>query len=188
MMKRRTAGWLLCLYALTATGASTSAQTANPYAGEERRVVKALSAKEVDALVQGRGMGLAKSAELNHYPGPSHSLDLAQDLNLTAEQRRGLEASMARMSAKAKQVGAEILALEGELDAAFARRTVNPAKLAELTARIGAGQGTLRRVHLEAHLETAALLTPEQIARYDALRGYSGIKAPSKHGGHAVKH
>ncbi len=33
-------------------------------------------------------------------------------------------------------------------------------------------RGRLRLAHLEAHLETAALLTPEQRQRYHHLRGH----------------
>ena len=46
-----------------------------------------------------------------------------------------------------------------------------PSALAEATAAIGALQGSLRAVHLAAHLETRALLTPQQIVRYQHLRG-----------------
>ncbi len=76
------------------------------------------------------------------------------------------------MSARAKTLGAEILDLERKLDAAFAQRTIDQVRLNELTAQIGAKQGMLRAAHLEAHIETAGLLTPEQISRYDRLRGY----------------
>lgn len=146
-----------------------SAQPVSPYAGQQSREIKALSPKEIDDLVQGRGMGLAKPAELNHYPGPLHALELAGDLQLSTEQRNSLEASKARMSAQAKALGAEILDLERNLDAAFAQRTIDQLRLSELTAQIGAKQGMLRAVHLEAHIETASLLTPEQISRYDCV-------------------
>lgn len=161
-----------------------SAQPTSPYAGQEAREIKALSLKEVDDLVQGRGMGLAKPAELNRYPGPLHVLELAQELRLSVEQRNGVEASKARMSARAKSLGAEILTLERELDAAFADRTIDQVRLNELTAQVGAKQGMLRAAHLDAHIETAGLLTPEQISRYDTLRGYGRVPsaAPSAHG------
>ena len=53
------------------------------YAGQEMRAIKSLSPQEVADLLAGRGMGLAKAAELNHYPGPRHVLDLARELDLT---------------------------------------------------------------------------------------------------------
>jgi hypothetical protein len=47
---------------------------------------------------------------------------------------------------------------------------IDERRLKELTAQIGVRQGALRAVHLE----TAAALSTEQIARYDELRGYAG--------------
>lgn len=164
----------VCLLGLAMSGwaLAVSAQTVSSYAGQQDREIKGLSPEEIEDLVLGRGMGLAKSAELNRYPGPLHALALAGELQLSAEQRSGLEASKARMSAHAKALGAEILSLERKLDAAFAQRTIDQVRLNDLTAQISAKQGMLRAVHLEAHIETASLLTPEQISRYDRLRGY----------------
>lgn len=42
----------------------------SPYTGEQAREIKALSADEVNAYLNGQGAGLAKAAELNRYPGP----------------------------------------------------------------------------------------------------------------------
>lgn len=164
-----------------------AAQTPGPYAGEQAREIKALSAKEIDDLAQGRAMGLAKSAELNRFPGPRHGLDLAEPLKLSGEQRETLKAIMARMSAEAKALGAELLGLERELDAGFAARTIDVQRLRALTDRIGARQGALRAVHLAAHIETAAAMSSEQIARYDQLRGYSGASDAAA-AGHHKKH
>ena len=58
----------------------------SPYAGEELRSIKSLSSQEIDSLKSGQGMGFAKLAELNHYPGPKHVLELADDLGLTPVQ------------------------------------------------------------------------------------------------------
>jgi hypothetical protein len=38
------------------------------------------------ALLKGEGMGMAKAAELNGYPGPTHVLTLAKELALTESQ------------------------------------------------------------------------------------------------------
>ena len=57
-----------------------------PYAGQQDRVIKSLSQHEINGLRKGKGMGLAKAAELNHYPGPLHVLDEAEKLSLTNEQ------------------------------------------------------------------------------------------------------
>ena len=149
----------LLILAISGWVAPVSAQSVSPYAGQEAREIKALSRNEIDDLSLGRGMGLAKPAELNRYPGPLHALELASELQLSAEQRSGLKKSEARMKAGAMALGAEILDLELKLDVAFARRTIEPLRLRELTAQIGTRQGSLRAVHLQAHIETAGLLT-----------------------------
>src|SRR5256886_16049718 len=64
------------------------AETASPYAGQETREIKALSRDEINSYLSGDGIGFAKAAELNHYPGPKHILQLADQLLLSEEQRR----------------------------------------------------------------------------------------------------
>lgn len=186
-MTNRTVAARLIALAVLGWSAAVSAQPVSPYAGQQTREIKALSPKEIEDLVHGRGMGLAKSAELNRYPGPLHALELAGQLELSPEQRNGLETSKARMSRRAQALGAEILSLERKLDAAFAQRSIDLVGLEELTTLMGVKQGMLRAVHLEAHIETAGLLTPEQIARYELARGYE--KAPlGPQPGHGTTH
>ncbi len=181
---------LVLILAVVAQIGMAAAQTLGPYAGEQTRTIKALSAKEIDDLAQGRGMGLAKAVELNRFPGPLHGLELAEPLKLSGEQRETLKAIMARMSAEAKALGAELLGLERELDVSFAARAIDEPRLRALTEQIGARQGALKAVHLTAHIETAAVLSSEQIARYDELRGYSGNRITPMpepaHGGHGA--
>jgi hypothetical protein len=63
-----------------------------PYAGQQTRTIKALSDDDIATLRKGEGMGMAKAAELNGYPGPKHVLDLAQQLRLTDAQRDNVQA------------------------------------------------------------------------------------------------
>jgi Spy/CpxP family protein refolding chaperone len=150
-----------------------AADAASPYAGQERREIKALSDGEVRELLQGAGMGLAKAAELNRYPGPRHVLELAGELELSAEQRGATEALFAAMRAEAVALGTAIVARERELDARFAQGRMDAEALAGLTAEIGRLQGALRAAHLRAHLEMRRILSPRQSAAYDQLRGYA---------------
>ena len=83
---------VLAFAAVALATAGAAADTAAPYAGWQGRDIKALSARQVDDLAAGRGMGLALAAELNGYPGPRHVLDLGDDLELTAGQRAAFEA------------------------------------------------------------------------------------------------
>src|SRR5262249_17074517 len=129
-----------------------------PYAGQQTRAVKALSDDEIAALRNGEGMGLAKAAELNGYPGPKHVLDLAQPLQLTDAQRGNIQAIFDRMSTAAKSLGRDLIAREQALDQLFANGEITSDRLAAATAAIAELQGRLRTVHLSAHLQTGALL------------------------------
>ncbi len=164
--------------------AAAHADTPAPYAGEQHRAIKALSPAEIGDLAAGRGMGLAKAAELNSYPGPIHVLELADRLALTPDQRTATQDLMARMRGDARRVGAAILAAEQALDRDFAARRIDDAALQAKLAEIGALNGELRFIHLRTHLAQAAILTPAQIRQYDALRGYAGGEAKPAHGGH----
>ena len=180
----------LALAACTAPHAEPrpDAAAATPYAGQQTRDVKALSADEQADLLAGRGMGLAKAAELNGYPGPLHVLELARELGLTPEQRARTEALFASMQRDASALGARLVDEERALDALFATRQVDASRLADATKRIGALQAELRRVHLDAHLEQTRILTAAQTARYVELRGYGTAGSGGTHGGHRHRH
>jgi Spy/CpxP family protein refolding chaperone len=170
---------LLSLAAALATLAH--ATSPSPYAGQQAREIKALSSVEQADLLAGKGMGLAKAAELNGYPGPAHVLELAADLGLSAEQRQRTQAVWQAMDARARTLGQQVVDAERELDTLFASRQATRERLAAQLDRIGALQAQLRAAHLEAHLEQARILTPEQTQRYVALRGYSGASADGRH-------
>lgn len=155
-----------------AFGAAADAPPASPYAGQETRAIKALSPGEIESLLGGKGMGFAKAAELNGYPGPAHVLELGDALSLSAEQREKTGALFAAMEREAIALGRSLVEAERDLEALFASRTATPEKLAAALARTGELQARLRGVHLRAHIEQAALLTPEQVMRYAELRGY----------------
>jgi Spy/CpxP family protein refolding chaperone len=161
--------------------AAAIAQT--PYAGMQNRPIKALSDQDIADLKAGRGMGLALAAELNGYPGPSHVLELADKLDLSADQRGRVKQLFESMKAEAVPVGIKLIDQETELDRLFASRAIQPESLKVTTAAIAATQGQLRETHLKYHLSTVALLTPSQIQRYGEIRGYGG-----RHGGGSHRH
>jgi hypothetical protein len=161
---------------LTATPALAQHQHpqahATPYAGFERREIKALSEQQIADLKAGRGMGLALAAELNGYPGPIHVLELADRLGLDGKQRTQVRELTDAMKAETIPLGGRLIDQEAELDDLFATRQVTPTRLAKATDALGRTQGMLRAAHLKYHLTTAALLSEEQIRRYGELRGY----------------
>jgi hypothetical protein len=114
-----------------------------PHARQQARQIKALSDDDIDALRE--GMGMAKAAELNGYPGPAHVLGLATQLGLTPDQLQQLTAIFERMSAEAKLLGGELIAREQVLDQLFARGEITPDRLAIETAAIGELNGRCAR-------------------------------------------
>jgi Spy/CpxP family protein refolding chaperone len=185
------AGAILAALALVTTAAAPLAQMqhggkgghrhAQPYAGQQGREIASLSADEQAGFLDGHGMGLARSAELNGYPGPLHVLELGAALALTPEQRRKVQDVFDRMKIKARELGARYLQAERALDAAFKTGRADAAKVAALVAEANRLLGEVRLAHLAAHVEVKPLLTPEQRARYAQMRGYAGGK---HHGGH----
>jgi hypothetical protein len=155
-------------------------QTHQPYAGFEARTIKALSDQQVADLRNGRGMSLALAAELNGYPGPMHTLELADSLGLSEQQRATVQNLFAAMKAEAIPLGEKLIVQEAELDRAFVHRTITAASLQAAMQEIGATQAALRETHLKYHLATVEALTPAQVRHYGVLRGYAGHQ-PGRH-------
>jgi len=157
--------------------------TESPYAGQEARSIKALSPEDTEAYLSGKGMGLAKAAELNGYAGPAHVLELAAQLSLTVEQRARTQELFASMQAKAAGLGRALVERERELDQLFASKTITHDRLASALSEIASLQAQIRGAHLEAHLAQVELLTPQQNALYAQLRGYTGADQNRGHSG-----
>jgi Spy/CpxP family protein refolding chaperone len=161
---------MMCHLALQPSTAPSS------YAGEESRAIKSLSVEQIDGYLNARGMGLAKAAELNNYPGPMHVLELKDQLGLSADQAGRTQAAFDEMKRRATELGRAIVEREREVDQAFARQTIDDRSLDEKAMEIGRLQAELRATHLRAHLRMREVLTREQIERYGQLRGYRDRK------------
>src|SRR2546421_468067 len=151
----------------------------SPYVDQQQREIKALSPQELQDYLEGKGMGFAKAAELNHFPGPLHVLQSADQLQLTEEQKAQTEQIYDAMQRDAKTLGKVLVDKERELDRSFASANIDTGKLRLLVAEIGRLQAEVRKTHLQAHLEQKGILTPAQIAAYDELRGYKAKDTPS---------
>ena len=166
---------------LAGLSSNVLAQSAQPYSGMQNRSIKALSDQQVADLKAGRGMGLALAAELNGYPGPSHLIELSDQLGLTSIQLSNLKGMFDAMRSETIPIGEELVAQEEELDRLFAENVISEQQLKAATENIGETQARLRNVHLRYHLRTRALLQPSQIRRYAELRGYGADQTPVHH-------
>jgi Spy/CpxP family protein refolding chaperone len=166
-------GCLIVGVMLNVTFAESEHSHISKYAGQEQRVIKSLSEEDLDELTAGGGWGLAKAAELNGVPGPAHILEMKAEIKLTPVQLQQIEALYKTMREQAIHLGLELIELEKQLNTHFAERTITDALLRDLLERIAHTRAQLRYVHLSTHLKTPTILTSEQIALYNRLRGYS---------------
>jgi Spy/CpxP family protein refolding chaperone len=147
--------------------------------------VHAQNARDADGkmsqYLSGEGMGYAKAAELNHFPGPAHVLELADRLDLSSEQRAATRKLMDEHKREARAIGAKLVDAERALEALFRNAEVEPAALARAVREASSLEGEYRLSHLETHRRMRALLTEGQVKRYDALRGYSSAQPDHKH-------
>ena len=132
-----------------------------------------LSADDISGLLEGRGMGMAKQAELNGYPGPLHVLELADALGLTMDQRMETQHLREAMLAEAQPLGAQIVEHERHLDMMFAQQRADQEMVEAVTAEIGLLRAQLRAVHLIAHVGMYGTMTSDQRTLYASLRGYT---------------
>jgi Spy/CpxP family protein refolding chaperone len=157
--------------------ATEETSSEQPYAGLQERTIKALPQEKVEDLLARRGAGYVLAAELNHYPGPVHVLDLADQLDLTAEQEQTAQEIYSAMQEEVKPLGRDLVELEERLDRAFRNEEIDEEELARIIGEIATVEGRLRAEHLSAHLELKEILDPEQVATYDRLRGYTEANA-----------
>ena len=164
--------WAIVVFSAISVGAS--AQSPQPYSGTQSRQIKTLSDQQITDLKAGRGMGLALAAELNGYPGPSHLVELSDQIGLTPAQLSKLNAMFDAMKAETIPIGETLVAQEQRLDQLFAGHAISEQQLEAATKDIGETQARLRNAHLSYHLRSRAILEPSQIRRYAELRGYDG--------------
>jgi len=157
-----------------AEDATPQSDSRSPYAGtyDPDAPIRALSAEVVEQIRQGQGASFALPAELNGVPGPRHVLDLAEELDLSADQQTQVQEVYDRYLVDVIPAGERYLAAAQALEEEFRAGTVTEEELPGLVAEVSRREGELVTIHLTAHLRTAGILTSEQIAAYNTLRGY----------------
>lgn len=161
------------IFILTASSFLLYAQHHSHYSSEAGNEIKALTSEQVTGYLTGEGMGLAKAAELNHYPGPKHVLNLVNELNLTQAQIDSTKKFVHSVKEEAVHIGKLIIEQEKQLNQLFSDGNADEESVQNLVNEIAKHQGELRFIHLNAHIKQKKILTTEQISLYDKLRGYS---------------
>jgi Spy/CpxP family protein refolding chaperone len=121
-------------------------------------------------VADGRGFGMAFTADRHGYPGPLHVLELGDVLGLTAAQTAQVQALEAAMFTESRPRSAALLTAERRLDGLFTGGRVTESELAPLVAEMERLRGEVRLVHLRYHLKTRDLLTEQQRLVYHERR------------------
>ena len=153
--------------------AQHSHEVQTPYAGMQNRAIKSLSDNDINELRRGAGWGLALAAELNGMPGPTHLLELKDQIPLASEQVAKTKVLLDEMRKAALPAGERLIDAEKALEAAFTNGKIDESSLRRLLADSEAARSELRFIHLSQHYKTVQFLKPEQIKRYNILRGYA---------------
>lgn len=142
------------------------------YIGQENRLIKSLSAHDLESIKKGKGWGLAKAAELNGVPGPLHLLEMKKEIALSSNQIKKIEKLYEEMKTQAIAEGKTLISLERELNLLFSDNSVTNKKLKNILERVSKSYSDLRYIHLSAHIKASKFITSEQTKNYNKLRGY----------------
>jgi len=149
------------------------AVSANPGSHGTTSELKSLSQHEIEGYLNGSGMGFSKVAELSHFPGPRHVLDLKAELGLTKNQIDESQRIYEAMNGTAKRYGSRLVAKERAIELLFSSQQVDAAELDMLVKEAAMLEAQIRLSHLDAHISQKHLLSETQIKKYDEIRGYS---------------
>lgn len=173
------------VHAQTHHGPMPASSTRSPYGSASDPAIVGLTPEEISELRAGLGLGQARVADAQGYPGPRHVLDAAGsgELHLSSAQTVRIQEIYRAMATEAQRLGGLVLDAEEDLAHAFRDGSADASTIRTRVERIAALRGELRAVHLRAHLETRAVLDAAQIARYMTLRGYAPDDGspPAKH-------
>jgi len=133
--------------------------------------LKTLSDTQYNALLTGEDIyGMSLAAELNHYPLPEKVITYKKELALSPLQLSKLTAINNEFERKKLEMGLIIIKNERTLDSIFRYKRLDNGSLIFYTNRYGLYQGELRNTILQACLATRVLLSPQQIAKFEALQ------------------
>jgi hypothetical protein len=133
--------------------------------------VRTLSYEQYEAYLKGEAdNNMAMVAEINHFPLPDQVLKFKKELDLSPLQLKKVNAINDYMHRRRVQTGESIVRNERTLDSLFRYHKMDEGNLIFYTNRHGLYQGELKNAILFACLATQKELTPQQLAKFEALK------------------
>jgi hypothetical protein len=132
---------------------------------------RTLTYLQYEAYLKGESSNdMANVAQMNHYPMPDKVLKWRNELDLSPIQIKKITEINNYMHRRRLQTGGSIINTERTLDSLFRYNKIDDGTLVFYATRYGAYQGELKNAMLQACLSTQKLLSPQQIARLEALQ------------------
>jgi len=132
--------------------------------------VKTLSYKQYNAYLNGDDYdNMALVAEINHYASPQSVIELKKQLALTPDELLKVTAINTELIRKKKEMGRFIIKNERVLDSLLRIKQINDGNLVFFGQRTDLYRGELRNAILQAYLKVSAILTAEQLKKYQQL-------------------
>jgi len=122
-----------------------------------------------EQLLAGAAVVKEDYAERAGYPSPEKLLAKKDELGLTREKLKKIEALTVNLPVALKVKGEEIVEEEEGLAKLFEAGTVTEKIVRERLEKIGKLRAELRFAHLQVYLKMKQILTPNEWARYKEL-------------------
>jgi hypothetical protein len=159
----------LFTFLLILTGMTLYAQTADTTG--KTSPVRTLTYQQYQAYLKGEAdEGMARVAEMNHYPMPDKVLKWKNELDLSPIQIKKITEASTYMRRRRLQIGGSIIDNEKKLDSLFKHNRMDDGNLIFYTGRYGAYRGELMNAMLYACLSTQKLLSQQQMTKYESLQ------------------
>ncbi len=127
-----------------------------------------------EQLLSGASTSESNPAERCGYPSPETVLAKKDELGLTRDKLRRIEAVVAAQQAAVKVKGEEIVEAEEQLAKLFEAGTLNEKVLRSRLEQIGKLRADLRFAHVQVYLKMKQILSPNEWARCKELKAGEG--------------
>jgi Spy/CpxP family protein refolding chaperone len=122
-----------------------------------------------DVLLAGKPENETALMEASGFPTPERILSFKDQLGLTRDQLKKVDAIVKDLPVSLKVKGEEIVEAEDELLKFLQTGAPNERNVRTRLERIGKLRAEIRFAHIQVHIKIKALLTPNQFDRYKEL-------------------
>lgn len=116
---------------------------------------------------------MARVATEHHYPLPEEVFAIKIQLGLDALQSKKLSSIIQTLNLKKQEISQSVALNEKRLNQLFASRKLDDGTIIFYGNRYGLYEGEMRTALLTACIQTAQVLTPKQMTKFEQIRNHS---------------